>query len=657
MKTEENTAEIKAIPPRPAPSRIPSACVVLGIIGVIIIVGPLIALGFRVPWDRLGEILTEEDTITMLKVTLYAAFQSTVITTLIGVPLAVWTNHTRRGGRVIRLLVMLPLAMPPVVGGLALTAAVGRRGYTAPILDALGIEFAFAFPGVVLAHIFVSLPFVVVSVDSALRQIDREILASAASVGMKPAAILFKITLPAIAPAIATGAGLAFARSLGEFGTTITFAGSMPGITRTMPLGIYLEREIDYDRSYVLAAILIALAVTIITLSMLPAALKKKHTPRPAVIGELDTQRMRDLTRPETGGKEVSITTLGATTVFPANHVTAVVGPNGSGKTTMSGLIAGRLRGAEVRVGDTPVDGPSVPYVSAHDRGIVLLTQRPGLPHTATVSEAVTMASGSQELTAELLDASGLNALANTPVPALSGGQAAQVALVRALAARPSVLILDEPLAAVDVASTARWRRVLRATSADRTTIVVTHDSVDIAGLADSVVVLEEGRSVAHVGTQEFFVLPPTTFASRLAGINRLWGYVSEVSGDGAVTVVSEHSLTAVGFAEEPLTAGAEAVVTCPPSDITLRLPVADSPVESARNVWTGTVLSVDTMPAEFGAGAHAVVTVDVGMTSITVPVTSQALVDLDLEPGDNVECLVKAMNVKIHPRTITANT
>ncbi|WP_098389442.1 ATP-binding cassette domain-containing protein [Corynebacterium renale] len=657
MKTEENTAEIKAIPPRPAPSRIPSACVVLGIIGVIIIVGPLIALGFRVPWDRLGEILTEEDTITMLKVTLYAAFQSTVITTLIGVPLAVWTNHTRRGGRVIRLLVMLPLAMPPVVGGLALTAAVGRRGYTAPILDALGIEFAFAFPGVVLAHIFVSLPFVVVSVDSALRQIDREILASAASVGMKPAAILFKITLPAIAPAIATGAGLAFARSLGEFGTTITFAGSMPGITRTMPLGIYLEREIDYDRSYVLAAILIALAVTIIALSMLPAALKKKHTPRPAVIGELDTQRMRDLTRPETGGKEVSITTLGATTVFPANHVTAVVGPNGSGKTTMSGLIAGRLRGAEVRVGDTPVDGPSVPYVSAHDRGIVLLTQRPGLPHTATVSEAVTMASGSQELTAELLDASGLNALANTPVPALSGGQAAQVALVRALAARPSVLILDEPLAAVDVASTARWRRVLRATSADRTTIVVTHDSVDIAGLADSVVVLEEGRSVAHVGTQEFFVLPPTTFASRLAGINRLWGYVSEVSGDGAVTVVSEHSLTAVGFAEEPLTAGAEAVVTCPPSDITLRLPVADSPVESARNVWTGTVLSVDTMPAEFGAGAHAVVTVDVGMTSITVPVTSQALVDLDLEPGDNVECLVKAMNVKIHPRTITANT
>lgn len=657
MKTEENTAEIKAIPPRPAPSRIPSACVVLGIIGVIIIVGPLIALGFRVPWDRLGEILTEEDTITMLKVTLYAAFQSTVITTLIGVPLAVWTNHTRRGGRVIRLLVMLPLAMPPVVGGLALTAAVGRRGYTAPILDALGIEFAFAFPGVVLAHIFVSLPFVVVSVDSALRQIDREILASAASVGMKPAAILFKITLPAIAPAIATGAGLAFARSLGEFGTTITFAGSMPGITRTMPLGIYLEREIDYDRSYVLAAILIALAVTIIALSMLPAALKKKHTRRPAVIDELDTQRMRDLTRPETGGKEVSITTLGATTVFPANHVTAVVGPNGSGKTTMSGLIAGRLQGAEVRVGDTPVDGPSVPYVSAHDRGIVLLTQRPGLPHTATVSEAVTMASGSQELTAELLDASGLNALANTPVPALSGGQAAQVALVRALAARPSVLILDEPLAAVDVASTARWRRVLRATSADRTTIVVTHDSVDIAGLADSVVVLEEGRSVAHVGTQEFFVLPPTTFASRLAGVNRLWGSVSKISVDGAVTVVSEHSLTAVGFAEEPLTAGAEAVVTCSPSDITLRLPAADSPVESARNVWTGTVLSVDTMPAEFGAGAHAVVTVDVGMTSITVPVTSQALVDLDLEPGDNVECLVKAMNVKIHPRTITANT
>lgn len=642
--------ETKVTPPRRAPSHTPWVCVALGIMGVIIILGPVLALGIRVPWDRLSDIVVEDETILMLKVTLYAAFQATVITTLIGVPLAVWTNQTRRGGRLIRLLVMLPLAMPPVVGGLALTAAVGRRGITSPILDALGIQFAFAFPGVVLSHIFVSLPFVVVAVDSALRQIDREILASAASVGMKPAAILFRITLPAIAPAVATGAGLAFARSLGEFGTTITFAGSMPGVTRTMPLGIYLEREVDQDRAYALAAILIALAVAIIALSMLPAALKKKHTPRPAVIGELDTARMRELTRPESGGKEVSISTLGATTVFPANRVTAVVGPNGSGKTTMSGLIAGRLHGAEVRVGDQPVDGPTATFVPAHKRGIVLLTQRPGLPRTATVAEAVTMASGSLELTAELLGASGLHTLADTPVPALSGGQAAQVALVRALAARPSVLILDEPLAAVDVASTARWRRVLRATGADRTTIVVTHDSVDIAGLADSVVVLEEGRSVAHVSTQEFFELPPTTFASRLAGINRLWGTIDGIADDGAVTVSGSNGLSAVGFADEPVSAGEQAVITCSPSDITLRLPASTAPVESVRNVWPATVLSVDTMPAEFGAGAHAVVTADVGMASITVPVTSQALLELDIEPGDRVECLVKAMNVKIHP-------
>ena len=149
---------------------------------------------------------------------------------------------------------LLPLAMPPVVGGLALTALIGRRGITAPLLDALGLQFAFAYPGVIASHVFVSLPFVVVAVDGALQTMDREIERSAYRLGLSRSTVLNRITLPAIAAPLATGAGLAFARSLGEFGTTITFAGSLPGRTRTLPLGIYLEREIDSDGALAMAA-------------------------------------------------------------------------------------------------------------------------------------------------------------------------------------------------------------------------------------------------------------------------------------------------------------------------------------------------------------------------------------------------------------------
>ena len=174
----------------------------------------------------------------------------TVLTLILGTGLAVWMQQLGRGGLAARLLVFLPLAMPPVVGGLALTAAIGRRGLLGPWLEAMDLHFAFAFPGVVVAQMFVSLPFVVVAIDSALRQIDGEVLASARGIGMSPGRVLWKVTLPLVAPSIATGAGLAFARSLGEFGTTLTFAGSMPGVTRTVPLGIYLEREVDTEAAY-----------------------------------------------------------------------------------------------------------------------------------------------------------------------------------------------------------------------------------------------------------------------------------------------------------------------------------------------------------------------------------------------------------------------
>lgn len=632
-------------PPRTVKGRVPVALVLLGIVALVVILGPVLALGLRVPWERLPAVLAEPGTIELLRVTLSAAVWATVLTTVLGVPLAVWIQHLRRGGRLVRLLVLLPLAMPPVVGGLALTAAVGRRGVAAPVLDALGWQFAFAFPGVVLAHVFIALPFVVVSVDSALRQIDREILASAAGVGMRPWAVLGCITLPAAMPAVLTGAGLAFARSLGEFGTTLTFAGSMPGVTRTMPLGIYLEREIDQDRAYVLAALLILLAVLVLGVAALPAALRRAPAPAPRAIGELDGERLRRLTAPSSGGVPVTVTSAGVTTRFPADRVTAVIGPNGSGKTTLVGMIAGRLRGGRVEVGDRVVDGAR--FVPPEDRGIVLLTQRPGLPRTATVARAVTMATRDRELTQALLDAAGLTELAHVKVPALSGGQAAQVALVRALGARPSVLILDEPLSAVDVASATRWRRLLRAAAPDRTTILVTHDALDVAGLSDRLVVLDRGRVSATGPTDELLRVPPDDFTALLVGLNRLKGRVARIDKD--MITLHGPDITIVGTAADgaEFRVGDEVVATLPPESITLRLPgTAPSPRESARNIWPGTIESVDASASRAGT----MVTVGLGSTRLTVPVTRNSALSLGLEPGATVECVTKALGITVHP-------
>ena len=254
---------------RAARTHAPPAVAALAAVALFLLIAPIFALGTRVPWAELGAIAAAPATRELLRVTLASSLIAAVVALALGTPLALGMRHARFGAQLARLLVLLPLAMPPVVAGLALSAFIGRRGLAAPVLDALGWQFAFAFPGVVAAHVFITLPFVVITLDSALGQLDREVTDSAASVGIAPGAVTRCIVLPAIAPSLATAAGLAFARSLGEFGTTLTFAGSMPGVTRTMPLGIYLEREIDQRAAYGLSAILVGLAVAALALSLL----------------------------------------------------------------------------------------------------------------------------------------------------------------------------------------------------------------------------------------------------------------------------------------------------------------------------------------------------------------------------------------------------
>ncbi|WP_313546666.1 ATP-binding cassette domain-containing protein [Corynebacterium sp.] len=619
--------------------KVPVLFVAIGIIAIAYIAFPVIALALRVPWGDFSEIATAPETIELLKTTLSAATLSTVIATVLGIGLALWLSQLRRGASAVRLLVYLPLAMPPVVSGLALTAFVGRRGLLAPVLDFFGWQLAFAFPGVVAAHVFVTIPFVVVAVDSALRQIDSEITASARGVGIGQWMILGRITLPTIAPVIVTGLGLAFARSLGEFGTTITFAGSMPGVTRTLPLGIYLEREVSAENAYALSAILIGIAVLSLIVAGLPMLFSRQATQKAQVLGSMDVEKLRELTRPDVTGPDIKVTSNGQTTHFPSGETTTVIGMNGSGKTTLMSLIAGRLTSANFTLHDNPK--------------VVLLTQNPGLPKNASVNQAITMVTRSSARTAELLAAAGLSALSDVRIPTLSGGQAAQVALVRALAARPQALILDEPLAAIDVSSAARWRRFLHATATDRTTLLVTHNALDVAGLSHNIAVMEAGRVMAFGPTNEILSVPPTAFVADIAGLNRLTGTIQSIDADGQ-TVINSHNQDIHGVLEirpsapesvpsemSPST-GANATVVFSPYDVQLHLePLGKTP---GATTIRGTVHSVtaDTL-------SQLRVSVRVGNELITVPVDASHAFNASINSVDEVDCTIDISKVRVY--------
>ena len=568
-------------------------------VGLIVLIGPIVALAIRVPWLRFPEIVVRPETLEMVSITLSSAAWSTVITTLLGVPIALLL----RGKKLVRIFVLLPLAMPPVVGGLALTALIGRRGITAPILDALGLQFAFAYPGVVASHIFVSLPFVVVAVDGALRTMDREIERSALGLGMSRSTVLNKITLPAIAAPLATGAGLAFARSLGEFGTTITFAGSMPGKTRTLPLGIYLEREIDPDAALAMAALLIGIALVVLVLATLPSLLQKSYKPTVRTIGDIDVERVRALSTP-------------AETTHAGEFI-VIIGPNGAGKTTYMRTLDG-----------------------------VLLTQNPGLPRTCTVKKALEMVTKDADA---WISAAGLADLSDVPVPALSGGQAAHVALVRALATRPARLLLDEPLAAIDVARASAWRTVLHAVSKDRQTMLVTHNPTDIYALATSVIVIEGGKVAAQAPVEEILRVPPTQFVADLTGLNRITGTINSVH-DGIVTLGDVSGVAGEDVPWDTLVPGAQAVAVFAPEAAILRLYSKEQngsgPQESARNHWLGVVSGI----AHSGGKINISVTI-AGGNEVTVPITPASFADLALDYGTRVSVVAKALATSVYPR------
>lgn len=237
-------------------------------LGAAFLLLPLVAMVSRVDWDDFLALVTSESSRAALALSLRTSALSTLGCLLLGVPLALVLARTRFPGQgVLRALVLLPLVLPPVVGGIALLHTFGRRGLLGESLEVLGLQIAFSTAAVVIAQTFVALPFLVLSLEGALRTAGGRYEQVAATLGARPTRVLVRVTLPMVVPSLLAGTVLAFARALGEFGATVTFAGSLQGVTRTLPLEIYLQREADPDAAVALSLLLVLVAVLVIGLA------------------------------------------------------------------------------------------------------------------------------------------------------------------------------------------------------------------------------------------------------------------------------------------------------------------------------------------------------------------------------------------------------
>jgi len=237
-------------------------------LALIFLLLPLTALVLRAPWAAMPRLLSEPTVRDALRLSLFTASLATVVATVLGVPLAWVLARIEFSGRSLaRALVILPLVLPPVVGGVALLLALGRRGVVGGLLyDWTGWSLPFSTAGVVVAETFVAMPFLVVTVEGALRGFDQRYEEAGAMLGAGRLTVLRRVTLPMLAPSLAAGAVLCFARALGEFGATITFAGNAPGRTQTMPLAVYLALEDDPDAAIALSLVLLVVCVGVLLL-------------------------------------------------------------------------------------------------------------------------------------------------------------------------------------------------------------------------------------------------------------------------------------------------------------------------------------------------------------------------------------------------------
>ena len=545
----------------PAVSPLPVWAGGLGALALCFLVLPLAFMLGRVNWATLGATLATDEASAALALSLRTCVMALGVDLLLGVPAALLLSRPWHGVRAARILVALPLSLPPVVAGIALLAAFGRRSTLGALLSGAGLDIAFTTTAVVIAQVFVSLPFLIVTLESALRSREQGLDEMASSLGASPSRVFWQITLPTVLPGLGRGAALALARCLGEFGATLTFAGSMQGVTRTMPLQIYLARESDADLALALGVVLLGVAALVVALtetpwgravSFLRARLSSTRPGRGSASEAASGARAGRSAAADPGcGLVASDDDAAGAAVHVAGTVTergwnvdaalrpglvtAVVGHNGAGKSTLAQVIAGTLRldSGRAQIGERVVDDAAT-FVPARRRGVAMVSQAPRIfTHMSVVANVAfplrvrgVGRAEAREAALDQLRAVGIEDLAHRRASDLSGGQAARVAIARALVFRPEVLILDEPTAALDVEATAQVSAVLRERlmGAGITTLLVSHDIAEVLALASHMIVMGEGRVVEEGAPARVLASPTSVFAARLAGLNIVTG-------------------------------------------------------------------------------------------------------------------------------------
>jgi molybdate transport system permease protein len=246
--------------------RPPTTILVAGVLAASLFVLPLLGLLWRTPWSRLTDLYTSDIVLDAIGISVVTSLASAVVSVVLGVPLAWLLSRVDFPGRnILRALVTLPMVLPPVVGGAALLFAFGRRGIIGEPLDAAtGFVLPFSIWAVIVANTFVAMPFLVVTVEGALRSLDGRHEAAAATLGASEFTVFRRIALPMIAPSLRAGVVLAWARALGEFGATITFAGSLQGRTQSLPLAVFVALESDRDAAVAISLLLVVVSFVVL---------------------------------------------------------------------------------------------------------------------------------------------------------------------------------------------------------------------------------------------------------------------------------------------------------------------------------------------------------------------------------------------------------
>ncbi|MCM1947218.1 ABC transporter permease [Streptomyces sp. G2] len=631
-------------------ARPPLALALPALAAVAFLALPLLGILVRTEWSELAGHLTAPGTVEALKLSLLVSFWALGLSLLLGVPLAWLLARVPFPGKAfVRSLVLLPMVLPPTVGGVALLLAFGRRGLLGPWLEStFGITLPFHTSGAVLAATFVAMPFLVISLEGALGGLRPRYEETAASLGASPVRVFFTVTLPMVAPGVLAGAALTWARALGEFGATITFAGNLPGTTQTLPLQVYLLLQEEPEAATSVSLLLLAIAMGVLIAlrgrwTGTPAGRPRHEGPAPdpdAVPAEPAPDP--EPPAPSTGRWALHADVTGFTTLAldadPGTTI-AVVGPNGAGKTTLLRALLGLTPRAHagLRLGDEDVTA-----LPPHRRRVAWVPQDGALfPHLSALAntayglraQGVPRAEARRDARA-WLDRLGVGHLAHRRPAQLSGGQAQRVALARALAARPRLLVLDEPLAALDQTTRAHVRHTLRThlSGFGGVCLIVTHDPVEAVSLADRVLVLQDGRALQDATPAEVTRHPRSPWVARMLGRNA-WPGTATPDGlalDGGGTLV----------AAEPPPSGTPALAIVAPEAVSLH---REKPAGSPRNVWSGTVREITTSGSRLRVLVTSTQTPD-----LVAEITHQAAAELGLADGVPVWTSVKATETTV---------